>query len=128
MKFRLDVIIPIIIFIILGFFIGGIICSTSDKIVKENFEYIWVKEYRIYNLDSCIYKYHKPITYDGVVSKKTGHFVGLAGKGGHYVSERVITYNNTKYKTSKFPYNCKIGQKVKVVETFYPQHNIEIIW
>ena len=128
MKFRLDVIIPIAIFITLCFSIGGIICSNSDKIVKENSEYIWVKEYRIYNLDSCIYKYHKSITYDGVVSKKTGHFVGIAGKGGHYVSERVITYNNTEYKISNFPWNCKIGQKVKVVETFYPYHNIEIIW
>jgi hypothetical protein len=128
MKFRSDVIIPIIIFIGFGFFIGGIICSTPDRIVKENSEYIWVMEHTLYDLDSCIYKYHKDITYDGVVTEETMHFVGVAGKGGHFIYERVITYNNKEYKTSEFPWNCKVGQKVKVVEKFYPHHNINIIW
>ena len=36
MKFRLDVVILIIIFIVLGILIGGMICSTPDRIIKEN--------------------------------------------------------------------------------------------
>ena len=128
MKFRSDVIIPIIIFIFLGFFICGFIWHTPDRIVKENSKYIWVMEHTIYDLDSCIYKYHKDIIYEGVVVKETSHFVGVPGKGGHRVSDRVIRYNNTEYKTSSFPWNCKIGQKVKVIEKFYPHHDIQIIW
>lgn len=126
---RLESIILFLVFSGFGFIICGIICRSSDRIVKENSEYLWIMKHQIYNLDSCICIYHKPITYDGVVTEETDHFNGVPGKGGHIVYERIITYDNNKeYKTSQFPHNCEIGQMVKVVETFYPYHKIDIIW
>ena len=44
--------------------------TSRNKLIKEDKEYLYYKEYKIWNLDSCIYKYHKPITHNGIVTKK----------------------------------------------------------
>ena len=111
----------------------GAIVQKKDVLVKETSDYLYYKEYTIYNLDSTIYKYHKPITYNGIITKKykSSRFVGVPGKGGHRVTDYhlVISYNNKGYEESNSTvYNrFQLNENVKVVETFYPEFRVEII-
>ena len=115
-----------------GAFIGLLI-KKPNVLVKETSEYLYYKEYEIYNLDSAIYKYHKPIIYNGTIVKRytTSHFVGVAGKGGHYQKNYhlIVSYGNKHYEeTSSSMYNrFYLGEDVKVVETFYPRYKVDII-
>ena len=131
----------VIFLIICGIFIisliGGFIFTKSDVLVKETPEYLYYKQYDLYNTDSVIHKFHKPIHYNGVVSNitRSQHVVGLLGKGGHWNSDFDITIS---YDNKTYTYRDEIfglvyvhhtynkGDKVKVVETFYPRYEINI--
>ena len=69
-KYRIEnlpaILITIISVILLIGTLIGFIIKKQDVLVKETDEYLYYKEYKIYNLDSCVYKYHKPIIYDGI--------------------------------------------------------------
>ena len=127
-KSALIIVIIIILIIIIGF--SGIVVKHKDVLVKEDTEYLYYKEYKWFNLDSAIYKYHKPIEYDGVViNKRIGsHFVGLAGKGGHRVTDYYITFqfnNKNIEERDLWLYDkFELYENIKVVEKFYPRHEI----
>ena len=109
--------------------IGGIV-RKRNVLVKETTEYVYYKQYGIYNKDSCVYKYHKPIIYDGKVVRRSISFVGLVGKGGHYVYRTHIEYNNTEeYIELGFSYydKHKEGDDVKVEVTFYPYEKVKTL-
>ena len=59
------------------------------------------------------------------------HIVGIIGKGGHWETRTrlAISYDNKIYKDQYNEYTCthkyREGDKVKVVETFYPCYKIE---
>ena len=121
----------IILVIVIGF--SGIVVKHKDVLVKEDSEYLYYKEYEWFNLDSAIYKYHKPIIYEGfVINKRTGsHFVGVVGKGGHRVTDYYITinYNNkTVEEHDSWLYDkFELHENIKVVEKFYPYYNVEYL-
>jgi hypothetical protein len=109
--------------------IGGIV-RKRPVLVKETTEYVYYKQYSIYNKDSCVYKYHKPIIYDGKVVRRRRNFVGLPGKGGHYAYRTHIMYNNTEecIKAGFIYYDeHKEGDDVKVKVTFYPYEKVETL-
>lgn len=109
--------------------IGGIVRKRS-VLVKETTEYVYYKQYDIYNKDSCVYKYHKPIIYDGKVVRRSMHFIGIPGKGGHYAYRTYIRYNNTEeYIELGFSYydKHKEGDDVKVKVTFYPCEKVKTL-
>ena len=112
------------------YLIIGIIKQPSDVLIKETDEYLYYKEYSLYGEDSIINRYHKPIIYDGVVIDKSKNFVGLAGKGGHYVWYTDIKYNtNQEYREdgSYFYNRHEIGDIVKIRVSFYPYKTIELL-
>jgi len=117
---------------VFGFIISIPLYTSKDKLIKEDKEYLYYKEYKIWNLDSCIYKYHKPITYDGIVIDKnvSSHFVGLVGKGGHWVYNyyTTVSYSNKKYTFSDSSIYDKYNKndKVNVIEKFYPEYSVMI--
>ena len=126
----------IIFTIIILAFASYPIITPNDVLIKEDIEYLYYKEYKWWGLDSCINKYHKPIYYDGkVINKEIRQYIrGVLGKGGHWVTETTITisFDNKTYKdnienmgywSNVSEYNK--GDKVKVIETFYPRHNIK---
>ena len=106
--------------------------TSKDKLIKEDKEYLYYKEYKIWNLDSCIYKYHKPITYNGIVTekRKSSHFVGLVGKGGHRVYNyyTTVSYSNKKYIFDGISIydKYKENDKVIIIEKFYPEYSVII--
>ena len=108
--------------------IGGIVRKRS-VLVKETTEYVYYKQYGIYNKDSGVYKYHKPIIYDGKVVRRRRNFVGIPGKGGHYEYRTHIKYNNTEYIELGFSYydKHKEGDDVKVKVTFYPYEKVKML-
>lgn len=110
----------------------GEVCNTPNRIIENSTDYIYVMEYSLYDLDSAVYKYKATKTYDGVIinKEKNSHFVGVVGKGGHYVTDYnlIIKFNNTTIEQDDInlfeKYNK--GDKVKVIESWYPYHNIKI--
>lgn len=118
------------IFYTIGYYIVGEIVKKPNVILKQDSEYLWVKEYTMYNEDSCVYKYHQPIIYEGVVVRRYSNFQGVPGKGGHRVYRTYIQYNEDKeYTKTGFTYynHHKEGTKVMVKVTFYPWKNVEIL-
>lgn len=112
---------------IIMYYIIGIIERTPDTLVKEDIEYLYYKEYEIYNRDSCIYKYHKPIIYDGEIVDKRSHIQGIPGKGGHWVYRTYIKYDSDKEHVENgmhFYSNHEVGDKVKITVVFYPYERI----
>ena len=120
-----------IIFITFIVSLLGIICKPRNVLMRETDDYLYYKEYTLFGLDSSYHKYHKPIEYDGIVSDKSrsSHFVGVAGKGGHYQTKYKITvsYNGKTYTHEGFSVydRYKEGDKVIVTETFYPHYKID---
>lgn len=119
---------------IIIYLIIGCIVQNKDVLVKEDSEYLYYKEYTLYNRDSAVYKYHKPIIYDCVVvNKRKSHgYVGLAGKGGHPVTYYYTTfeYNGKRVEESGSEYynHFNVGDKLKVKEIFYPHYRTEYIY
>lgn len=116
--------------VIIMYYIIGIIERTPDTLIKEDSEYLYYKEYEIYNRDSCIYKYHKPIIYDGEIVDKRSHIQGIPGKGGHWVYRTYIKYDGDKEYVENgmsFYSDHKIGDKVKITVVFYPYERIDLI-
>jgi hypothetical protein len=118
------------VFYTMGYCITGEIVRNPNVIVKQNSEYLWVKKYTMYNEDSCIYKYHQPIIYEGVVTYRSSHFQGIPGKGGHIVYKTYIKYNgNEEYREFGYQYynKHKEGDKVNVKVTFYPWYQVDLL-
>lgn len=115
------------------YLLGGLVFSSRPVIVKETKDYIYVKKYALYNRDSTVYKYHQPIKYDGIVTKKYkyGAFMGVPGKGGHFVHHYHIDiqFNNTVHKLSGRTYYDMFneGDKVIVIEKFWPYNDYEYV-
>lgn len=108
--------------------IVGVLMQKEDVIINETDTHITVKQYRMYNADSVINVYKKPIRYEGVVVNKTSRFHGVVGKGGHrkyYVS---VKYNNKEIKLNGRNIYDKYneGDKVIVEEKFYPIEEINL--
>lgn len=119
---------------IIIYLIIGCIVQNKDVLVKEDSEYLYYKEYTLYNRDSAVYKYHKPIIYDCVVvnKRKSGGYVGVPGKGGHPVVHYYTTfeYNGKRIEESGSGYynRFNVGDKLKVKEIFYPHYRTEYIY
>lgn len=111
----------------------GKIVSNSDVIIKETTDSIYVKQYSIYNKDSVVIAFKQHKIYDGIVidKHKNTSFFGVAGKGGHIriTYRTIIEYNNKTfhYHGSNYYYRYNEGDKVKVKESWYPYHNVEIL-
>lgn len=122
----------IVIAAIIGLFTGFII-QKPDNIIKRTPDYLYVKEYSWYNLDSAVYKYKTDKIYIGIITHKdtSRGFVGVPGKGGHYVTRyhTTIKFNNTSYQEDGYEIYTKyqIGDKVKIKEIHYPSHSITIL-
>lgn len=116
--------------VVIMYFLIGIIERTPDTLVKEDTEYLYYKEYELYNRDSCIYKYHKPIIYDGEIVYKSSHIQGVPGKGGHWVYHTEIQYDKDKKYSESGSYfysRHEIGDKVKIKVEFYPYKKVNLI-
>lgn len=119
-----------ILFCCLGYLMVGEIKRSPNVIIKQNLEYLWVKKYSLYNKDSCVYKYHQPIIYEGIVVNRRRNFDGCPRKGGHTVYKTDIHYNgNEEHTETGWSYynSHKEGDKVKVKVTFYPFHKLDIL-
>lgn len=124
-------IIVILIILVFGICFTGIITKHKDVLVKEDTEYLYYKEYKWFNLDSTIYKYHQPIIYLGKVIDKyiSSNYVGVPGKGGHMVKNHhvVFKFNNQiedENRGSSFYEYFNKGDNVEVIERFYPCHEV----
>ncbi len=125
--------------VILGF-VSYPIMTPSDKLIREDGNYLYYMQYTTWGFDSAIYKFHKPIYFNGYVTgiETDDHIVGVPGKGGHIETniKVIISYDNRTYtyeedkfgagRTPTYPNGDIIhkGDKVKVIETFYPRYGV----
>lgn len=114
----------------LGYICVGAIKRKPSVIVKEDAEYTYVRRYSLYNKDSCVYKYHKPIIYKGVVTHQSTGFVGVVGKGGRHVYCTYIKYNNNQ-DHCEIGYNYyathKRGDTIVIKVSYYPYETITLL-
>lgn len=129
---KLFIFIFVLLSIVFTWWVIGYIICNNDVIIKENDTHLYVKRYSWYNKDSTIYKFHKPIKYEGEIIRKeiNKRFVGIIGKGGHIHTDYIIIvqFNKTTYKFNDYKiYNSyNENEKVIVKETFYPTHDIKL--
>ena len=108
--------------------IVGVVTQKDDVIINETDTHITVKQYRIYNADSVINVYKKPIRYGGIVVNKTSRFHGVIGKGGHRKYYVTVKYNDKEHtlRGREYYYTYEKGENVIVEERFYPIQEINI--
>lgn len=116
-------------------FVSYFVFTPSDKLVKEDTEYLYIKEYKLWGTDSCTYRYHKPIVHDGVITniETRTYIMGVIGKGGHWQTDTNITilFDGKTYKDTYTEWGTsstvkyKKGNKVKVKEIFYPHYVVK---
>lgn len=116
------------ILILLIWIIIGVITQKDDVIINETDTHITVKQYRMYNADSVIITYKKPIRYEGIVVNKTSRFHGVIGKGGHRKYYVTVKYNDKEHtlRGRDYYYTYEKGDKVIVEEKFYPIQEINV--
>ena len=116
------------IVILLIWIIVGVVIQKDDAIINETDTHITVKQYRMYNADSVINVYKKPIRYEGTVVNKTSRFHGVVGKGGHRRYYVTVKYNNKEHtlRGREYYYTYEKGDKVIVEEKFYPIEEINL--
>lgn len=114
--------------ILLIWIIVGVVIQKEDVIINETDTHITVKEYRMYNADSVINIYKKPIQYEGTVIDKQSRFVGVIGKGGHRKYYVTVKYNNKEIilNGGNHYYKYNEGDKVIVEEKFYPIEEVVV--
>lgn len=121
-----------IISLIFIWWVYGFIIIKNDVIIKQTNTHLYVKQYSWYNNDSIVKIYNKPIIYNGIIVEKNIYkrFVGLLGKGGHYKTyyETIVKYSDTQYIFNDIETYQKYNKldRVKIVETFYPNYYIQI--
>ena len=97
--------------------IGAIAITKSNVIVDDNYKgkYIKVKHYKAYNKDSIYEYYYKPkeITVE-IIGRHKSHI--------HFLRGEELTAHGDRDKIR----NLKEGQKIKVIEYFYPSHEFKI--
>lgn len=118
----------ILIALLLGLIVGAV-KRNPPLLVGEDTEYLYYKEYTLYNRDSCVYKYHKPIIYNGVVTKREFY---RRKRGRHYrrVYDTTIRYNGAEeHNVRGWDYYSKHkeGDKVKVKIVYYPKYSIQVL-
>ena len=107
--------------------------NNPDVIIKKTADSIYVKQYSIYNKDSVVRAFKQHKIYEGVVIDKHKHtnFVGIPGKGGHMKTSyrTTIKYNGETYNYNGRNYYDKYneGDKVRVMEFWYPYHDKKIL-
>lgn len=121
------IILLICLLILFAWIIGGVITQKDDVIINETDTQITVKEYRMYNTDSVIKVYKKPIRYDGIVSDKYRRTRRVNGhtRRSYYI---VVKYNDKEHTLRNREYynTYEKGENVIVEKTFYPIEEINL--
>ena len=121
------IILLICLLILFAWIIGGVVTQKDDVIINETDTHITVKQYRMYNADSIIKTYHKPIRYDGIVSDKYRRTRRVNGhtRRSYYI---VVKYNDKEHtlRGREYYYTYEKGDKVIVEEKFYPIQEIKL--
>ena len=113
--------------ILLIWIIIGVVIQKDDVIINETDTHITVKEYRMYNADSVINIYKKPIRYDGIVSDKYRRTRRVNGhtRRTYYI---VVKYNDKEHTLRGREYynTYEKGENVIVEKRFYPIEEINL--
>lgn len=121
------IILLICLLILFAWIIGGVVTQKDDVIINETDTHITVKQYRMYNADSVINVYKKPIQYEGIVSDKYRRTRRVNGhtRRSYYIG---VKYNDKEHTLRGREYynTYEKGDKVIVEEKFYPIEEINL--
>ena len=115
--------------IICAFVCSAIIFTSPEKVISEDEDYIYTEKYSLFNRDTVVYKYSKPICYSGVcVAKNKFRTYNGASKTSALFKQVTISYNNKEYTLNNYYLhdNLEIGDTCLVIEYFYPYREIKI--
>ena len=121
-------------FICIFVIIWAVVCSTiiftsPEKVISEDEDYIYTEKYSLFNRDTIVYEYSKPICYSGVcVAKNKFRTYNGASKTRALFKQVTISYNNKEWTLSNYYLydNLEIGDTCLVIEYFYPYRETKI--
>lgn len=120
----------ICIFVIIWAFVCSTIIFTSpEKVISEDEDYIYTEKYSLFNRDTIVYKYSKPILYNGVcIDKSKFRTYNAAAKTSALFKRVTILYDNKEYTLNDYYLynNLEIGDTCLVIEYFYPYRETKI--
>ena len=120
----------ICIFVLICTFVySAIIFTSPEKVINEDEEYIYAEKYSLFNIDTIVCKYSKPICYNGVcIDKNEFRTFNAASKVSALFKRVTILYNDKEYTLSDYYLydNLEIGDTCLVVEYFYPYRETKI--
>lgn len=120
----------ICIFVIIWAFVCSTIIFTSpENVVSENEDYIYTEKYSLFNRDTIVCKYSKPICYNGVcIDKSKFRTYNAAARTSALFKRVTILYDNKEYTLSDYYLynNLEIGDTCLVIEYFYPYRETKI--
>ena len=114
-----------IIVLILSFLILGLICKTPNKIIKRDTNFIYVKEYSLYNRDSTVVRYNADKLHSGTVINKRR---GRSGRHTYYAIKVRYSGREKEFRTNYAKYkSVEKGSKITVKEAWYPYYSIKLL-
>ena len=120
----------ICIFVIIWAFVCSTIIFTSpEKVISKDEDYIYTEKYSLFNRDTIVCKYSKPILYNGVcIDKSKFRTYNAAAKPSVLFKRVTILYDNKEYTLNDYYLynNLEIGDTCLVVEYFYPYRETKI--
>ena len=118
------------IFVIICTFVcSAIIFTSPEKVISEDEDYIYTEKYSLFNRDTVVYKYSKPICYSGVcVAKNKFRTYNGAARTSALFKQVTISYNNKEWTLNNYYFydNLEIGDTCLVIEYFYPYRETKI--
>ena len=115
--------------IICAFVCSAIIFTSPEKVISEDEDYIYTEKYSLFNRDTVVYKYSKPICYSGVcVAKNKFRTYNGAARTSTLFKQVTISYNNKEWTLNNYYFydNLEIGDTCLVIEYFYPYRETKI--
>lgn len=112
-----------------AFVCSTVIFTSPENVVSENEDYIYTEKYSLFNRDTIVCKYSKPIYYNGVcIDKNKFRTYNAASKTSALFKQVTISYNNKEYTLSDYYLynNLEIGDTCLVIEYFYPYRETKI--
>lgn len=113
---------------IIAFICSATVLTSPEKVVDVDEEYVYTEKYSLFNKDTTMHKYSKPICYYAVCTNKNKfRTYNVAAKTSTLFKQVTILYKNKEYTLNDYYLynNLEIGDTCLAIEYFYPYKEVK---